>query len=82
MGEPKNPDFYDFEIFGRVPEPQNQYYLSSETPGSSTRFKKKPDAFLQTHYVREYNFANSNFQRINNLNLLNNLLFCYILFSQ
>ena len=24
MGETETPDFYDFGIFGRVPEPQNQ----------------------------------------------------------
>ena len=33
MGETQTPHFYDFWIFGRVPEPQNQYYLSLETPG-------------------------------------------------
>ena len=33
MGEPKNPNFYDFGAFERVPEPQNQYYLCFETPG-------------------------------------------------
>ena len=37
MGEPSNPHFYDFWIFGRIPEPQNQYYLSLETP----RYLKK-----------------------------------------
>ena len=35
MGEPKNPNFYDFGIFGRVPEPQNQYDLSLEIPRTS-----------------------------------------------
>ena len=29
---PETPHFYDFEIFGRVPEPRNQYHLSFETP--------------------------------------------------
>ncbi len=33
MGEPRTPHFHDLGIFGRVPEPQNQYYLSFETPG-------------------------------------------------
>ena len=33
MGEPKNPNFYDLESFGRVPEPQNQYFVSFGTPG-------------------------------------------------
>ena len=40
MGESKNPHFYDSGIFGRVPEPQNQYYLSLETPGYLKQFKK------------------------------------------
>ena len=33
MGETETPHFYDFVIFGRVPEPQNQLCLSLETPG-------------------------------------------------
>ena len=33
MGEPENPYFYDFWIFGRVPGSQNQLCLSLETPG-------------------------------------------------
>ena len=41
MGELKNPHLYDFGIFGRVPEPQNQYYLSLETPGYVKQFKKQ-----------------------------------------
>ena len=32
MGETETFHFYDFGIFGYVPEPQNQYYLSLETP--------------------------------------------------
>ena len=28
MGEPQTPHFYDFGIWGRVPEPQNQDYVS------------------------------------------------------
>ena len=34
MGEARNPHFHDFGISGRVHEPQNQYSLSLETPGS------------------------------------------------
>ena len=30
---PKTPHSNDFGIWGRVPEPRNQYYLSLETPG-------------------------------------------------
>ena len=33
MGESKNPHFYDFGTFGRVPETQNQLCLSLATPG-------------------------------------------------
>ena len=42
MGEPKTLHFYDFEISGRVPEPQNQYDLSLDTPGyrNKSRFLK------------------------------------------
>ena len=35
MGEPQDLHFYDFGVFGRVPEAQNQLGLSSETPGSN-----------------------------------------------
>ena len=38
----------DFGIFGRVPEPQNQYCLSLETPGLSTNFKKTH----QNHFLK------------------------------
>ena len=41
MGEPTNPHFYDFGIFGRVLEPQNQYYLSLETPGHLNKKQEK-----------------------------------------
>ena len=33
MGETESPHVHDFGIFGRVPEPQNQYHSSLETPG-------------------------------------------------
>ena len=33
MGEPPTPHFYDFGTFGRVPEPQNQLFVSLESPG-------------------------------------------------
>ena len=42
MGETQNPHFYDFGIFGAVHEPQNQYYLSLETPGYLTKSKNIP----------------------------------------
>ena len=37
MGEPQIPHFYDFGIFGCVPEPQNQIFLYLETPGHLTK---------------------------------------------
>ena len=42
MGEPKNPHFYDSGFFGRVPELQNQHYLSLETPGYLNESRKFP----------------------------------------
>ena len=42
---PQTPHFYDFRIFERVPEPQNQHYLSFETPGYFNHFKQKPNHF-------------------------------------
>ena len=32
MGEPKSPHFYDFGTFEPVTKPQNQVFLSLETP--------------------------------------------------
>ena len=45
MGEPKHPHFYDFGIFGRVPEAQNQLCLSLETTGCLKQSKKIPGPF-------------------------------------
>ena len=45
MGEAENPNFHDFGLFGRVPEPQNQYYSSLETPEYLNQFKRNPEAF-------------------------------------
>ena len=33
MGEPQTPHFYDFGIFESVAKPQNQLFVSLETPG-------------------------------------------------
>ena len=49
MGEPKTPHFYDFGISGRVPEPQNQLFLSLETPGHLKKSRKSLEHF-QTYY--------------------------------
>ena len=51
MGEPKNHRFYDFGIFGRVPEPQNQLCLSLETPGYLKSFKKNPTHFEYISFI-------------------------------
>ena len=50
MGETETSHFYDFGISGRVPEPQNQYYLSLETPSHSKESKKKPTHFEMVYY--------------------------------
>ena len=61
MGESQTPHFYDFGISGRVPQPQNQYYLSFETPGYLTEFKKNP-----THCFENIMFININILKIPN----------------
>ena len=45
-GESQTPNFYDFGISGRVPETQNQYNLSLETPGRLKKIKIIPGSFL------------------------------------
>ena len=45
MGEPQTPHFYDFGIPGRVPEPQNQYYLSLETLGYLKKSNRTQNIF-------------------------------------
>ena len=50
MGETKTPHFYDFGIFEPVTKPQNQHYLSLETPGHSKKIKKNPWNMLETYY--------------------------------
>ena len=42
MGEPQNDHFYDLEISGRVPKPQNKLFLSLEAPGYLDNFNKIP----------------------------------------
>ena len=53
MGEPKKLRFYDFWIFGRVPEPphQHQYYVFLETPGSLNKNQEKPCDIFETYSV-------------------------------
>ena len=40
MGEAQTHHFYDFRIFEPVTKPQNQHYLSLETPGHLNKIKK------------------------------------------
>ena len=47
MGKPETPHFCDFGIFGRVPEPQNQYYLSLEAPGYAKTNREDPWRILE-----------------------------------
>ena len=47
MGEAQTPHFYDFGIFEPVTKPQNQHYLSLETPGYSKAIEKIPGTFLE-----------------------------------
>ena len=46
MGEAQTPHFHDFGIFEPVTKPQNQYYLSLETPGHLKQIKKNTWNFL------------------------------------
>ena len=59
MGELENLHFYDFGISGRVPEPQNQFYVSLGTPRYLTNSKKIPGRFLGKHI-----FANVKYSEI------------------
>ena len=45
VGEPKNPHFCDFGIFEPVTKPQNQLFLSLETPGYLKQINKIPGTF-------------------------------------
>ena len=45
MGEAQTPHYYDFGIFEPVTKPQNQHYLSLETPGYLKQIKKNPGTF-------------------------------------
>ena len=51
MGEAQTPHFYDFGIFEPVTKPQNQHYLSLETPGCSKQINKNPWNLCITSYV-------------------------------
>ncbi len=51
MREPANLHCYDVGIFGRIPEPQNQYYLSLETPRHLKQLKKIPWVFRNMVFI-------------------------------
>ena len=53
MGEPQTPQFYDFETFERAPKPQNQNYLSLETPGYLTTSKENPPPFREYYFYKD-----------------------------
>ena len=61
MGETQTPHFFAFGIFGRVPEPQNQYDLSLEKPGHLNK-SKKPQIIFENYYL--YTFQNFAFRTI------------------
>ena len=50
MGEAQTPHFYDFGIFEPVTKPQNQHYLSLETPGYSKKINKNPWYLFRKYY--------------------------------
>ena len=60
MEEPEKPSFeYDFGIFGRVPEPQNQYYFSLETPRHSKILQETiPNCFPKYYFGEVQNVGN------------------------
>ena len=47
MGEPNNSHFYDFGIFEPVITPQNQLFVSLETPGHLNKIKNNPQTVLR-----------------------------------
>ena len=51
MGEPQTPNFYDFGTFEPVTNPQNQLFLSLETLGHLTKFKKNPKHFQTISFI-------------------------------
>ena len=51
MGQAQTPHFYDFGIFEPVTEPQNQLFLSLETPGYLKKIKQIPGIFEKKHFL-------------------------------
>ena len=50
MGETEKPNFYDFGIGGRVPEPQTQLFSYFETPECVKYVKKAPKSLLDIQH--------------------------------
>ena len=63
MGEPNNTRFYDFEIFEPIAKPQNQLFVSLETPGCLNKSRNCPEhvqkyCFCKYHFLELQVFAN------------------------
>ena len=65
MGETKTPNFYDFGIFERVPKPQNQLFLSLETPGHLKNQENSLEHFFKILFV-----CISKFGKIHNFDIV------------
>ena len=61
MGDPQTPHFHDFGISGRVPEPQNQYYSSLETPGYLNKSRKIRGTCSKHISLKSKNSENTHF---------------------
>lgn len=61
MGEPENPHFYDFGIWGRVQTPK-KHFLSVETPGHLKTSRKFTGAFLQILIFINFKNGNLNYR--------------------
>ena len=59
LGEATTPHFYDFGIFGGAPEPQNQLFVSLETPDYLKRTKKIPWNMSKSYYFHKSHFLES-----------------------
>ena len=56
LGNLNNPHFYDFGIFEPKPKPQNQLFLSLETPGHLNKIKKIPKLFQRYYFYTYWTF--------------------------
>ena len=60
-GDPQTPHFYDFWIFEPVTKPQNQLYLSLETPGDLKKNKKIQNLFKNYDVIKSRSFETPTF---------------------